>query len=588
MSVDFRKELFTALASGQALILVRTDEPDDALATLEDVCTRQNWHVHVWDRLKGTRQQLPRPAAGKPAAAPTEPPSVIGALRWFAGLKNQSGASKDNIPTVLSMYGFQFGFMGRADEVHAQLLELNRIGKANFKWLVGFISPDDAVPRALQPLFHVIDHQLPRAHELAEVLKLVKLEDEPAAESMTQEEIDAATSAALGLTRLQAENAFAMSLRSHNRIDPADIWRRKVALLNSERLLTVHEGGETFADVGGLDGAKQLVTQLLKGDGLSLDDPDVRPRGIIALGPPGTGKSLFAKCLGNEVGWPVVQVNIGRLMGGLVGQTEANTRRMFQLLRLLAPVVAIIDEFGKQMPSTTGQQHTSDVANRVAAEFLAQMNDLQEQVFWVLTENDVSHMDRGFTRAERIDFIFHVGTPGPVQRAQIWGIYTRKFFPAEVKGKPYPFHLPLDVKALLAEKPPQAARLAAAVQCLAGKERTHALKMIGAVSTDLEKQVKELLINDENWTPAEIRSCARLARLMCKPFHDVAHLVGHVALGDTRRSKRILRWCEANGAVDMETGQPLLKAAVPAEEDEAPSTGRPRRRVRTSNKDNGE
>jgi SpoVK/Ycf46/Vps4 family AAA+-type ATPase len=52
--------------------------------------------------------------------------------------------------------------------------------------------------------------------------------------------------------------------------------------------------------------------------------PNNRPRGVLLLSPPGCGKSWFAKALGNESGRPTVVLDVGALLGSLVGQSESN------------------------------------------------------------------------------------------------------------------------------------------------------------------------------------------------------------------------------------------------------------------------
>ena len=76
-------------------------------------------------------------------------------------------------------------------------------------------------------------------------------------------------------------------------------------------------------------------------------DPLRRPRGVLLLSPPGCGKSAFAKALGTEPGRPTLVLDVGSLMGSLVGETEANIRRALQLADAMAPAVLMIDEVEK-------------------------------------------------------------------------------------------------------------------------------------------------------------------------------------------------------------------------------------------------
>src|SRR5262249_10425871 len=127
--------------------------------------------------------------------------------------------------------------------------------------------------------------------------------------------------AAAGLTRYEAEGAFALSLTRHNAIRPNAVWELKAQMLRKNNLLTLHRGDERFDTLGGLDNLKDFCRRALR------PGPAVQPPGILLLGVPGTGKSAFAKALGAESGRPTLLLDVGGLMGSLVGQSEQNVRQ---------------------------------------------------------------------------------------------------------------------------------------------------------------------------------------------------------------------------------------------------------------------
>ena len=142
--------------------------------------------------------------------------------------------------------------------------------------------------------------------------------------------------AAAGLTRFEAENAFSLSLVRHGRLAPDVIWELKSQTLKKSGLMTLHRGGETFADLGGLEALKAFCRRsLTRQDG----NPLSRPRGVLLLGVPGTGKCAFCKALGNETGRPTLILDVGALMGSLVGQTEERTRQALRIADAMAPCI---------------------------------------------------------------------------------------------------------------------------------------------------------------------------------------------------------------------------------------------------------
>jgi len=123
---------------------------------------------------------------------------------------------------------------------------------------------------------------------------------------------------------LEAENAFALSLVRRGVLEPETLWRAKAQTLKASGLLELHRGGETFEDLGGLESLKSFCLKTLRP---LPADHSARPRGVMLLGVPGTGKSAFAKALGNPTGRPTVVLDLGRLYGGLVGDTERTLRK---------------------------------------------------------------------------------------------------------------------------------------------------------------------------------------------------------------------------------------------------------------------
>jgi SpoVK/Ycf46/Vps4 family AAA+-type ATPase len=71
------------------------------------------------------------------------------------------------------------------------------------------------------------------------------------------------------------------------------------------------------------------------------------PRGLLLVGVQGTGKSLTAKAIANEWNLPLLRLDIGKLFGGIVGESESRMRQMIQLSEAVSPCVLWIDEIDK-------------------------------------------------------------------------------------------------------------------------------------------------------------------------------------------------------------------------------------------------
>jgi SpoVK/Ycf46/Vps4 family AAA+-type ATPase len=187
-------------------------------------------------------------------------------------------------------------------------------GKQNRTFIV-VLSPVTQIPIELERQFVVIEHDLPGREQLEQIARTIATEP---GELPGNEHLGALLDAAAGLTRVEAENALSLSLIRHGRVAPEVLWELKGQALKKSGLLTLHRGGETFADLGGLDALKSFCTRALR----SGRRADVRARGVLLLGPPGSGKSACAKALGAETGRPTLLLDVGSLMGSLIGQTE--------------------------------------------------------------------------------------------------------------------------------------------------------------------------------------------------------------------------------------------------------------------------
>jgi hypothetical protein len=342
-------------------------------------------------------------------------------------------------------------------------------GKVERRFLV-VVAPLVQIPPELEKLFVVLEHALPDNHQLMEMAQ--GLVD---AGTLEGEKLQRIAEAASGLTHFEAESAMALSITRHGEIRPQVIIAHKAQALKKGSLLTLHRGSESFADLGGLEAVKDFCRKALQGG-------RVKPRGILLLGVPGTGKSALAKALGNEVGRPTLQMDMGALMGSLVGQSEANLRQALRVAEAMGKVILHVDEIEKAL-SGVGGQGDSGVSTRMFGTLLTWLSDHQSNVFLVATANDISKLPPELTRAERFDAIFMIDTPGDQERATIWRICMGEF------GIP--------------------------VQAIPSADA---------------------------WTGAEIRSCCRLSAMLGVPLVEAARNVVPVAVTNREAVDRLRTW----------------------------------------------
>jgi hypothetical protein len=442
---------------------LQTVVPEEAERELVRLAHEQSWKLALWDIAQGLR--LP----GQPTS-PSAAGDPLAALRALPGL-----ASAEDT-TLLVLHQFH-RFLTHAEVVQSVFNHV--VAGRQRRTFVVVLSPVVQLPIELEKLFVVLTHDLPdrpALEAIARELASAEAEGLPGPEGLTQ-----VLDAAAGLTRSEAEMAFALSLARHGRLQAEAVTELKAQTLRKNPLLTLATGTASFADLGGLQALKDFCRRALAP---RPDRPvEARPRGVLLLSPPGCGKSMFARALGHELGRPTLVLDLGALYGGLVGQTEQNVRQALRTIDALAPCVVFLDEVEKGLAGIRGQGD-SGVASRLFGSLLTWLNDRTSDSFVVCTSNDIAALPPEFSRAERFDATVFLDLPSSAEKDQIWAIHRARFgIPAE-QARP----------------------------------------------------------DDTDWSGAEVRACCRLAALLGVPLTQAARQVVPVAVTAAERIAELRAW----------------------------------------------
>lgn len=132
--------------------------------------------------------------------------------------------------------------------------------------------------------------------------------------------------------------------------------------------------------------------------------------------------------------WPVLSLDLGRVFGSLVGESEAKMREALKVVDAMAPCVLFIDEIEKGLAGVGGGQSTDGgTTQRVGGTFLTWLNDHASQVFVIATCNNYQNLPPEYTRMGRWDSIFFVDNPGQKEGYDILDIYTRQFMGKQLR-----------------------------------------------------------------------------------------------------------------------------------------------------------
>jgi transitional endoplasmic reticulum ATPase len=180
----------------------------------------------------------------------------------------------------------------------------------------------------------------------------------------------------------------------------------------------------TFDDVGGMEKLKQEVRDTV---GLMLEHPDDAERygidwnGILLHGPPGVGKTFFARAIAGEYDMSLMHVSTGDLVASLVGGSARNIEKAFETALQNLPCLLFFDEFDSvaQRRDTTPDQESRRTVNQLLTS-LEQYRD-ERRLLVMAATNSIEHLDPAVIRPGRFDRHIRIDLPDAGARRAIFG-----------------------------------------------------------------------------------------------------------------------------------------------------------------------
>lgn len=200
---------------------------------------------------------------------------------------------------------------------------------------------------------------------------------------------------------------------------------------------TIKKEGEGFAAVAGMDDLKQQMREEVIEP---LHNPEeyrrygvTIPNGMLLYGPPGCGKTFFAKHFAEEVGFNFMCITPATLKSRFVNATQENIANMFKEAEDNAPTVIFIDEMNELVPNRDdGNVH--EMSRSAVNEMLAQMDRTGEKGIFIIGATNYPNMiDPAILRAGRLDKKYYIGVPDTEARMALFKLYLEK--------RPYDFGL---------------------------------------------------------------------------------------------------------------------------------------------------
>ncbi len=300
--------------------------------------------------------------------------------------------------------------------------------------------PVSSIPVELEKYIKVIDIMQPSIEEIEDIVKDIEV----SAQWKFHEE-DLRLEFCRNLQGLQLEEIrqiiSSCLIRTGEKLTKQTVrlaLEEKKGIVRKSGIIEVVDTDVSFKDVGGLENLKEDLAQkgkVFKHLNLAQSKKCnlTLPKGVLIIGMPGCGKSLIAKAIANEFGVSLLRLDISRLMGQYVGQSEENLRRALATAEAAHPSVLWIDEIEKAFAGSNDSGGNNDMlVMRMMGYFLTWMQERKTAVYIVATANDVMRPE--FMRKGRFDEVYFVDFPNSDERRDIFKKKIAKY--ANTKERP--------------------------------------------------------------------------------------------------------------------------------------------------------
>ena len=201
---------------------------------------------------------------------------------------------------------------------------------------------------------------------------------------------------------------------------------------SATREFFIEKSGTSFATLGGLHDVKRLLDAVIEHAHMRDDIYDqvglTPPRGILLIGPSGTGKTAMARALSGEKQVPLIAIDGPQLYSKWLGESEKALREVFKKARRAAPCLLFFDTIDAIAPRVGGDHFGADVFQRILSQLLREIDNLRDVkgVILVGATNRPERVEPALLRSGRFDYIVRFTKPDAADRAAIVRLCCRK------------------------------------------------------------------------------------------------------------------------------------------------------------------
>jgi SpoVK/Ycf46/Vps4 family AAA+-type ATPase len=410
--MKFNDELALFLKARYPIIYINTIEEDRVEYVIrKSIKTSLNRSIYSWDFVDGYTNNPNNEGFAKR--------NPLQALELIERLNSET-------PAIFLLKDFN-RFLNDLS-ISRKLRNISRILKLQPKTII-IIGSDLAIPRELQDLITVVQFELPLEKEIVQELDRLITSLNIRVNSQLFESL---TLACQGLSLERIRRVLSKVIAIYKTIDNnsiAVLLSEKKQIISQTEILEYTSVEESLINLGGLENLKDWLTKRKKAFGAQAANYGLpTPRGLLLIGIQGTGKSLTAKAIANDWQLPLLKLDVGKLFGGIVGESESRLRQMISVAEAISPCILWIDEIDKAF-SNIESKGDSGTSNRVLGTFISWLSEKKRPVFVIATANNIELLPLEIIRKGRFDEIFFLDLPKEDERKEIFRIHLQEFRP---------------------------------------------------------------------------------------------------------------------------------------------------------------
>lgn len=415
--MKFTSELALFLKARYPIIYIITVEEDRVEYIIrKNVKTNLNRSIYSWDFVDGYTNNPNNEGFGKR--------NPLQALELVERLNSET-------PALFLLKDFNRFLMDLS--ISRKLRNISRILKLQPKTII-IIGSDLTIPKELQELVTVLQFQLPLEEEInQELTRLIQSLNI----QIDDELFENLTRACQGLSLERIRRVLSKIIATYKTINAnsiAILLSEKKQIISQTEILEYCSVNEKIANLGGLNNLKDWLNKRKTAFSIQASNYGLpTPRGLLLIGIQGTGKSLTAKAIANDWQLPLLKLDVGKLFGGIVGESELRLRQMINVAETISPCILWIDEIDKAF-TNTDSKGDSGTSNRILATFISWLSEKTKPVFVISTANNIDLLPLEIIRKGRFDEIFFLDLPKLDEREEIFKIHLQEFRPNSWKS----------------------------------------------------------------------------------------------------------------------------------------------------------